>query len=897
MAAWTRELRDLGADEIASRLGGRKDGEWWRLPYLCKGERELKSNGDSGFAMTSHKGWINAHCHHCELPSKDLTKLIYEAAVGSIPSQPTTESRGRVNGDAAKAKTATEVALEIGDDCVFYGPENSGIEVVNGWPLPLRCDGDCYAGLGYVYDDFLKQVIARFGGVQFTCQYRNADGQILESVRQEPGKQIWGKGSNAKLNPLPLLWPAGNKESGMAVIVEGEKAAAGLRSHGHNAISWRGGKAAWKHTDWDHADAVWRSFDRVILWPDWEQGSTDAFYQLGKHLAGLRDDFELTIVDLPTDITDKGSADAADFAASEVIHIPTNCTREFAGWSSGYTPASPAVATRDDDDDDGSSDVVPDLYRRGGYYDIARMLKYLHDDLAYIQAPADRGLDESLAIADGAGYWRLLHEERNKARLLAAIRAGRQSALQALLSDRSDDVDGWSDRTRQRVTEYLGTWPTHRDRLEATDNLTTRLRESELGPVSEFRALPKYNLEHRRIAATDGILTFREQAIALPSQRILSREEVRDYGLVFDEGWSDLHWEDGAYEADTPEAEAVRTLIANLGDFPLVVAEMLAGLDRRIAILHSKTSGVGKSMFTGLLKTALGSLVETGQPGELTKKSMGNQFPTLNNHLTRCRVLVIPEVNTAGLENINFGKLVHLTGETHLTTERKYMENTTLPRTGNILLTMGEVQKEDAKEQKAVKWHEIQGLFNEDRSDGRLRVWDIDAAGGVAIGDRHFAEAMKPQGQLAFVDWLVGTMHSGKPNTQTPAVLDHINNLFNTSRESPTQSDHYSPQLDKADAVIRRMTEWTECWDHLIDVCDLAMIVEGKLETETWEDAKVRMTDQGWLSSIRRVYDLPGMKKLVVEDRPNGLTKDRNGRRNLPVRGIRFKGADEYDPE
>ena len=58
-----------------------------------------------------------------------------------------------------------------------------------------------------------------------------------------------------------------------------------------------------------------------------------------------------------------------------------------------------------------------------------------------------------------------------------------------------------------------------------------------------------------------------------------------------------------------------------------------------------------------------------------------------------------------------------------------------------------------------------------------------------------------------------------------------------------------------------------------------------------------KMRDQSWLSSIRRHYNLPSMRALVIDNRRNERTVDRQGRRNWPVRGFKFKPADEYDPE
>ena len=852
---WNQELRELGVEQIAQQLGGKKsDGQWWRLPYLCKGELKIKDDGQSGFKIISKNGWINAYCHHCELPNKELLRMVYDA----------------IFGRTAKSNLSIKTAQDLSD------------EVVNGWPMLPE-------GVKTSYDAWLKDAIALHGKVQFTCRYHSANGDLLESVREEPGKRIWGKGSNSQLNPLPLLWPAGDYYNGMVVIAEGEKAAAALRSHGYNAISWRGGKSAWKHTRWEHKDSPWHWFQTIVFWPDNDDGSHDAFYQLGLHLPkeGSRD---FLIVELPADLTDKRSADAADFTEDEVFVLLQNHTRRFSEWASEYVPANKPKTDLDDYEE---PEEVPEIYKSGGYYDVLRMLKYLADDLAYIQAPADRGLTESLAIADQVGYWHLLHEDRNRDRLSAAIGDARVEASLEWVKEK----EHWKPATFSKVMKFLERMPTLREMQEANAQLTTHLRQNEQYNDNKFKPLPQYNLENRRIAAQDGLLTFKHQVIALPSQSVLRKADVRKYGLVFDAGWSDLEWQAGDYDANTPQAEAVRTLLNNLGDFPMIVAEMLAGMDRRIAILHSKTSGVGKSMFTALLKTSLGSLVETAQPSELTKSKMSSQFPNLNNNLTRCRVLVIPEVNTVGLENVNFGKLVHLTGETHLTTERKYMEQVTLPRLGNVLLTMGEVQKKDAKGNPLIQWDKIQGLFDENAGDGRLRVWDIDVAGGQRISPRHFNEALTHKGQLALVDWLVQSMGSGVPDSRTPTVLDHINILFNTSRETPSQTEHYSPQLDKADAVIRRMTEWTDFWDHQHDVCNLARDIEKKLESEPWQDSPARMTDQSWLSSIRRVYDLPSMRNLEVEGKRNERTYDRNGRRNWPVRGFRFKEADEYGDE
>ena len=858
---WLQELRDLGADEISNRLGGRKDGEWWRLPYLCKGERTLTDN--PGFVIKSDRGWIRAYCHHCEAPG--LLRLVYEALFGRAPEMPN--------------ERRSDLSIKTGKDL--------SDEVVNGWPMLPE-------SVKTSYDSWLKDAIALHGKVQFTCQYHAANGDLLESVREEPGKRIWGKGSNSQLNPLPLLWPAGDYYNGMVVIAEGEKAAAALRSHGYNAISWRGGKSAWKHTRWEHEDSPWHWFQTIVLWPDWEDASMDAFYQLGLHLPkeGSRD---FLIVDMPADFTEKRSADAADFTEDEVFVLLQNHIRTFSDWASTYVPTAPPHMDENGNlpevEDDNEVEEIPSLYKRGGYYDVERMLHYLRDDLAYVQAPTDRGLSTTLGWCDNIGYWHPLNDERNTDWLATAISEARVGASLDVILDKGGEIATWKPATRQATMKFLESMPNRRELQEAATHLTTRLRQNQLFNNNRFKPLPQFTLENRRKVAAEGLLTFREEVISLPEQSRLRKADVREYGLIFDEGWSNAEWQYGAYERDTPQAAAVRTLIQNLGDFPLIVAEMLAGMDRRIAILHSKTSGVGKSMFTGLLKSALGSMIETGQPGELTKRAMGSQFPNLNNHLTRCRVLVIPEVNTAGLENINFGKLVHLTGESHLTTERKYMEQVTLPRTGNVLLTMGEVQKTDAKGNPSINWHEIQGL------EARLRVWDIDAGGGKFIPHQYFEDANTWEGRLAFVDWLVQSMGDGKPDSATNDVMEHTQALFNTSRDVPLKENKHEDQVKMRDYIVGQILEWTDEYDPPIDVCDLAMLIEPKVKEDGWSPLPEPATNQAWLASIRRAFDLPSLQKLEIEGEPNRLRVDRNQRRNWPLRGFRFKEADEYGNE
>ena len=894
---WIQELRDLGADEIARRLGGRRvANNDWRLPYLCKREQTLTDN--PGFTIWQSGGWIRAHCHHCEAPG--MLGLVYEALFGYQPLALPNERRGHEVSIGRPYepdfKSAVDVALELGLGCAFCGQETSYVEVLNGWPTPRYCAAGCNSHQ-HTYDEWLKRVVEICKKTRFTCQYHAANGDLLESVREEPGKNIWGKGSNSKLRPLPLLWSANHPEhfpesdTGLVVIVEGEKAAAALHSHRYNAISWRGGKGAWKHTNWEGIEAPWHLFKTIVFWPDYDDGSHDAFYQLGLHLP-KNDHQELLIVRMTDSLTDKKGADAADFTGTEVFRLLKDHLVSFSEWASSYVfkpiTGDPLMVEDDESDDDWPEDI-PEIYRRGGYYDVLRIRRYLADDLAHVQVPGDRGLTTTLAWADRVGYWHPLNDERNSNRLLVAISESRTEAL--LEMEKDSEALALKQSTRNKVMKDLENRPNRRDLQEAVIQLTAQLVENELYNHNKFNPLPQYTLQDRRRAAASGLLTFKGEVIALPSQGVLRKADVREYGILFDEGWSDCEWQPGAYEANTPQAKAVRTLIENLGDFPLIVAEMLAGMDRRIAILHSKTSGVGKSMFTGLLKSALGSMVETGQPGELTKRAMGSQFPNLNNHLTRCRVLVIPEVNTAGLENINFGKLVHLTGEADLTTERKYMENTTLPRTGNVLLTMGEVQKLDAKNQPAIKWHEIQGL------ETRLRVWDIDAGGGKKIADHYYDDANTWEGRLALVDWLVQSMGDGKPDSYTSRVSAHTDDLFNTSRDVPLKESSHSKQVELRDDVIRKMTEWTGEYDPPVDVCDLAKRIETKLEEEGWEPALDKATDQAWLSSIRRVYDLPSLRNLELEGERNRRRKDRRGSTNWPVRGFRFKEADEYDAE
>ena len=121
--------------------------------------------------------------------------------------------------------------------------------------------------------------------------------------------------------------------------------------------------------------------------------------------------------------------------------------------------------------------------------------------------------------------------------------------------------------------------------------------------------------------------------------------------------------------------------------------------------------------------------------------------------------------------------------------------------------------------------------------------------------------------------------------------------MFNTSRDVPLKESSHSKQVELRDDVIRKMTEWTGEYDPPVDVCDLAKRIETKLEEEGWEPALDKATDQAWLSSIRRVYDLPSLRNLELEGERNRRRKDRRGSTNWPVRGFRFKEADEYGDE
>ena len=598
---WIQELRDLGPEEISRRLGGKRDGEWWRLPYLCKGEQTLTDN--PGFVIKSDRGWIRAYCHHCEAPG--LLRLVYEALFGYQPLALPNERRGHEVSIGRPYepdfKSAVDVALELGLGCAFCGQETSYVEVLNGWPTPRYCAAGCNSHQ-HTYDEWLKRVVEICKKTRFTCQYHAANGDLLESVREEPGKNIWGKGSNSKLRPLPLLWSANHPEhfpesdTGLVVIVEGEKAAAALHSHRYNAISWRGGKGAWKHTNWEDMTAPWHLFKTIVFWPDYDDGSHDAFYQLGLHLP-KNDHQELLIVRMTDSLTDKKGADAADFTGTEVFRLLKDHLVSFSEWASSYVPTNKPGEVRDYEEE--VPEDIPALYKRGGFHDVQRMLKALRDDLAYVQVPSDRGLITTLAWADKVGYWHPLHDEKNTSDLITAIHQGRLDASLELMKDA--EAQELKPKTLNDIKKFLDAMPNGREVQEARLNLKTQLRLNEEYNGNKFNPLPQYTLQDRRRAAVSGLLTFKGEVIALPSQGVLRKADVREYGILFDEGWSDCEWQPGAYEANTPQAKAVRTLIENLGDFPLIVAEMLAGMDRRIAILHSKTSGVGKSMFTGLL--------------------------------------------------------------------------------------------------------------------------------------------------------------------------------------------------------------------------------------------------------------------------------------------------------
>ena len=101
---WIQELRDLGAEEISRRLGGRRvASNDWRLPYLCKGERLIGDN--PGFTIWQNSGWIRAYCHHCD--DKGTLRMVYEAVFNKPPELPN-ERRSDLS-----IKTAQDLSDEV----------------------------------------------------------------------------------------------------------------------------------------------------------------------------------------------------------------------------------------------------------------------------------------------------------------------------------------------------------------------------------------------------------------------------------------------------------------------------------------------------------------------------------------------------------------------------------------------------------------------------------------------------------------------------------------------------------------------------------------------------------------------------------------------------------------
>ena len=680
MTAYSSELIEMLPEEVAHRLGGRKVGNNdWRIPDVCGGERELSDNPGTTIQI-GQNGKLVWFCHKHE-DQERTGEAIAEALSlpeGTFKPRPAEEmnGQGKLPQLAMNVDELLDMARQLEGICHCCG--DAGLEIngkAHSWPM-MQCTS-CQTE----YSRLIKTLVGIMPKpVGFSAIYTSSiDNTQLESYREEPGKIIAGprnRGSNVKLRPYILQWDI-NKTINLndfVLIVEGEFAGAAAANYGYRAYTWRGGKGVWKNSNFQPVLDEANADKNIILWPDDAPAGRTAMMELATSLIEIQGvpveqvQFVFNNTNTNDDIANCNQKDA-----QAMINGRIGVQDYFAYFSDEFINGA---NTSSESQTETEIVELEWFHIKGGYEDIRRAILYSGKEFAYIWDPA---IYESpmLVVADEIGYWHslsrpgmgkltaLVHDSRNK--IIQDVREGENQALLKI------------------VLRNLARSVSAMDRNNITANIGTLFHQGNKD------SLPVFERGHAAAFRNSGILTLQTQCLEMSTGRVLPKEEVMNMGFEFDPGWSTTEWVPGAYHANNVDASNIRALRENLGETINIVVEMLFKLDRRIAVVRSEASGLGKSALVNLMKMTLGNLVRIGDARDLSMRANDRQFPVANNDHTKARIVVYPEVDKYGLDKLNLGALVQLSGEPFLPTEEKQGDRTEKLRTGNPFVTMGTV--------------------------------------------------------------------------------------------------------------------------------------------------------------------------------------------------------------
>ena len=871
------EFLNMHPNDIIQKVGGRKVGaNDWRIPDLCNGETQMSDNPGTTMFINS-KGETRVHCHRCGDHTKTL-KALY-AALG-IEYTSTPEDRPRKGrGDPIVALTGTNVREKVSP--LFEGVvcpicRSKDViwlqESVNGWPII-----SCPACMGTYHDtiQMIGQIISP-NSITYSTRYTGDDGYLFTN-RAEPGKHFSGNGSNIAAHPKLLLWDMEEYITSFYVVVtEGEKAAAAALSSQKRAFSWRGAKDGWKYADITPATGL-----DLICWPDNHPEGRKAMYDMAQRLSTVAKSVKMVLND------GRDNQDAANFKSLEVRDILVNDVVPLDKYSipnedtSFWMGESSQVPMSREDKEELEEDVnltsLPWYYHHNGLADIRRIFRYFPNDCAYIEEQGQPTDTPTLMIRDKVGYWHPVGKGNDHSRLNAMIIMARRKALEEALSELSREE-------YSKVAYYLHLPITSRIQNDCKIHLGTQFHLGNLENIPVYSGMIRA-IENRNL----GMLTLQSQCIDMAKGQLMEQEEVSKLGIIFDPEWSKNVWVPGASQKESYNARNIRALMENLGDVPTVITEMLMTLNRRIALVKSKGTGRGKSLLVLLMRNALGSLVGTHDPRELTDRALSRQFPTTNNIHCQARIVMYQEADKYGLDKINLGGLVHVSGEGMLSTEYKGQNRTDRPRLGNPFLTMGEWTKKDKNGLPMIDWN-IQGMFDRNLSKGRLWACDLDVAGAEYLPEYIYDSVITDEGREAFIDYIISiaVASEGVPDPYTNEVLETTHKLMDASIDVEEIGAVTVVNWDEQRrGVIPYVIEYTDRFEDYLTVQGLAAAIDERIALLSIPRIP-GSDDRRWSRTVQEHFGIEAIQAQVVDDKKNVQVLNPDGKRVYPIRGMRW---------
>ena len=914
-----QQLHKLHPEDVATQLGGIRVGSnAWRIPDLCDGNKATNSS----FNLWVEQGDMHWWCHRCG-DARSSSEALYDALrdnllVGMTPVQAPVAvvlgngERGEKAGEnplaGLKQVNVRGLLYHIRSqpaitcplcEVIAIGNDDPALRIgtVHGWPI-LYCS-NCHAPYAKLLNAVINQMFDKGQCVGLWATYEASTGGFVHSYRTEPGKILRGPGLSSEKKPKALLWPPQSQDGAyedIILVVEGEKAAAAAASYGIQAMSWRGGKGTWQYANFGGLpeDTLY------ICWPDDHPDGRFAMLELAQHLESFGHTVNMVYNDGQT------NDDCADETMQSISDILGGCgaLADYQTWyDSGideeyFAEKDKAKAEKDqarqeafaNQDSGEAGEQEPQQPRRqlteeterewwcldNALADVKRLFRYRLHDFAYMWMPALNSESPCLVAADSVGYWRLLSGSKRKdySRLIAYIGEAREKAISEAATVYPPEI--YSD-----VKRRLNSSVNFRQQNDLSINLATQFHRGNAENLPLFSALSTLNSRDM------GLLTLQDQCLDMASGEELPRAQVMELGILFDPFWSPHRWQPGARVKDTPDARNVSRLLENLGDTIYVIVEMLMKMDRRIALLKSQGTGRGKSAIVNLMVRSLGSLVSTGSVQDLTDRGLAREYPAANNAHTKSRIVIYPEVDKGGMEKLNVGNLIYISGEPMLPTEYKYEDRIDRPRVGNPMLTMGEWLPEDVKGAPIVNWN-VQGMFDRNINKGRLWAFDVDDAGGEYLPEYVYESTKTKEGAEAFIDHVmnIAITNDGPPEVYTEQVLEYVYLLM----DATTNKGHDLPGSlpidwrEQREEVVKGHFHWTGQWDDIIMVRGLAETMNTVREQEG--KSVVPGSDKDWAMAIKRVLDLANIAQLqIVDGRQNRRVHD--GERNSwPIRGV-----------